>query len=409
MKKRLWALLLALLLLCSCSAGHKKSGYANNTAHYQKETPQFHKLNFFLPKEIEGHLALNARNIGDCYKLKGNLHILLIYISDPESNWTQAEKESRRADLEAQAAALTNAAEEYNTSLSISFEEAAAELDYVEKDLESMLENEGDYFYVETVLDKAGYGQPSVINERLKRESGADEATVIFLYNRPGRAYALQNEGLAGYEFAVLYDDHTAFMHELCHIFGAVDYYIPAAYEEVALEIFPESLMLNSEYGQVDSLTAFLIGWESRLSEDALEFLNKTVHIDEDTIAEESEMNSFTGFAEDYPLGEHTYTGELEDGEPHGQGTMYYNDGSTYEGNWNHSIKEGYGEYRWNNGDVYRGNWEGDTMSGYGTIIWADGTVYEGSFSNGIMHGRGKQTGYGYSVEGQWENGEYIG
>lgn len=55
----------------------------------------------------------------------------------------------------------------------------------------------------------------------------------------------------------------------------------------------------------------------------------------------------------EYALG--SYTGDLAEGVPHGQGRMELNNGDVYEGEFAGGEFHGTGEYRWVSGEVYRG------------------------------------------------------
>lgn len=71
-----------------------------------------------------------------------------------------------------------------------------------------------------------------------------------------------------------------------------------------------------------------------------------------------------------------TYTGELRNGEPHGEGVM-----------------------EMNNGDTYRGEFREGLFHGQGIYTWADGSRFSGSFRQGEMHGDGEfKTAAGESV-----------
>ena len=61
-----------------------------------------------------------------------------------------------------------------------------------------------------------------------------------------------------------------------------------------------------------------------------------------------------------------TYTGEVVDGVPHGQGIETYTDGTKYVGEWKN------GKY-----------------NGRGTYTYADGVKFVGKFKNGVEYGDG--------------------
>jgi hypothetical protein len=82
-----------------------------------------------------------------------------------------------------------------------------------------------------------------------------------------------------------------------------------------------------------------------------------------------------------------SYTGQLRGGEPHGTGTMEFD-----------------------NGDLYRGEFADGQMHGRGVYVWADGSRYEGEFRRGTLHGSGVYTAAdGQKIKGPWRRGEPAG
>lgn len=79
------------------------------------------------------------------------------------------------------------------------------------------------------------------------------------------------------------------------------------------------------------------------------------------------------------------YTGQLQNGVPHGLGYLLLPDGTRYKGEW----KEG-------------------KPHGRGAINYAGGTIYKGEFVEGKKHGYGKQKQVdGKVFQGYWENGKF--
>ena len=74
------------------------------------------------------------------------------------------------------------------------------------------------------------------------------------------------------------------------------------------------------------------------------------------------------------------YTGELQDGQRHGQGTCFYPNGNKYEGGWQEDSMFGPGVYTWKDGSVYRGEFLEGNKSARGVMTWADGQRYEGAW-----------------------------
>lgn len=71
-------------------------------------------------------------------------------------------------------------------------------------------------------------------------------------------------------------------------------------------------------------------------------------------------------------LPEGRYTGEIQNGKPHGKGMIFYNDSNaynrvSYDGEWQNGVICGQGTMVWKNGQKYEGGWFNDQKSGMGT------------------------------------------
>ena len=138
-------------------------------------------------------------------------------------------------------------------------------------------------------------------------------------------------------------------------------------------------------------------------------------------------------------FGSGTYEGDLENDEPHGQGTITYNSGEKFTGSFNNGKPHGHGTLKSGTGEVL---FDGEYIGGIrdkGKAKLSDGTIFSGSFnsSGGIYDGtltssigevlfkgtfsNGKRdTGYGkesgidgedvkWYYEGNYKNGKWNG
>ena len=105
------------------------------------------------------------------------------------------------------------------------------------------------------------------------------------------------------------------------------------------------------------------------------------------------------------------YEGLLDSlGEPHGRGTVTWENGGHYEGDWADGKANGHGIMQYGNGDRYEGGWKDGCRFGQGTHHFKDGGVYEGQWSNAAPHGLGKMTlKNGSHYEGYWKDGKWHG
>lgn len=102
---------------------------------------------------------------------------------------------------------------------------------------------------------------------------------------------------------------------------------------------------------------------------------------------------SFSGIATyEYSDGR-VYSGEFENGLPHGKGKMTFPNEDTYDGEWINGKMNGHGVYR-------RFNHEKDRYV----------ELYIGGFVNGVMQGNGRiQFENRMEYDGQWQNGMRTG
>jgi len=125
-----------------------------------------------------------------------------------------------------------------------------------------------------------------------------------------------------------------------------------------------------------------------------------------------------------------TYSGEVLDGIPNGQGTWNSLDGQQYVGQWQDGLwhgegthiaadrSENTGEYQsgqrngqstWSHPDgrKYVGEFREDQMHGQGVHTFSNGDRYTGAFENDKQHGQGTYTfSDGSVVAGDWQNGK---
>mmetsp|Transcript_150 Transcript_150/g.380 ORF Transcript_150/g.380 Transcript_150/m.380 type:complete len:417 (-) Transcript_150:451-1701(-) len=105
------------------------------------------------------------------------------------------------------------------------------------------------------------------------------------------------------------------------------------------------------------------------------------------------------------------YEGQLDTlGEPHGRGTVTWENGGKYEGEWVDGKANGHGVMHYGNGDRYEGHWKDGSRFGMGTHQFKDGGVYEGEWRNAAPDGHGKMTlKNGSHYEGCWKDGKWHG
>ena len=405
-----------------------------------------------MPGASKNNVFLNTRDQGISATLTGDVLITTIFVSDKSTSWSKSEMEAIKTGHETMTKAILAEAKTWGVDLKLTLEYRTASVSH---DLATASHND----WSEAALKSAGLS--ATASEDLEKSRKVKEAPVLFYLDLTGRAFASSSMGKSNRtEYAVFYSGDSGaanYRHELYHLFGAKDFYYPAAVETLGKKYFPKSTMLTAGADSgTDSLTAYLIGWTDQLDATAKTFLSETNWITTDYLKEEHEKETYTGYVENRRMSAGTYTGYLVDGVQQGQGTMVWDTGNKYTGNWDYGqmhgqgtftwsdgasykgafvkgVRQGQGRYtfasgawyegefvngkfhgqgtyRWVNGDTYVGTWVNDARIGRGKLTFADGSWYEGDFSEGKFHGTGTRVyTNGARYEGKWQNGKCHG
>ena len=94
---------------------------------------------------------------------------------------------------------------------------------------------------------------------------------------------------------------------------------------------------------------------------------------------------------ETFPDGKE-YVGEFKDGSKHGQGTETFPDGKKYVGEWVNGVPNGQGIETSPKGGKYVGEFKYGKYNSQGTYTWSDGKKYVGEYKDGLPNGQGTYT-----------------
>lgn len=101
-----------------------------------------------------------------------------------------------------------------------------------------------------------------------------------------------------------------------------------------------------------------------------------------------------------------TYSGELKDGKPEGQGTQIWPEGDRYIGSFRNGKHDGKGTYTFPDGGTYTGDWKEGQREGNATATYSNGDKYVGEYKNGNREGYGTlQYANGEIYVGEWKIG----
>lgn len=130
---------------------------------------------------------------------------------------------------------------------------------------------------------------------------------------------------------------------------------------------------------------SFIMGWNSLLSDGSKVG---------DDVSQVAEKPYFTvegvrlGDGRNYPEGM-SYSGDVENGQANGRGTLVWPDGARYTGNFKDGVQSGLGVMESKDGTRYIGEFKDGEQTGLGTIIFPDGLKYSGEVRNGWPEGQG--------------------
>lgn len=354
-----------------------------------------------LDKSYDSHVFLASRGYGDSFSLTGDVAVSIVFVNDPEAQWTDDGRSTVMLQIMSQNIIMKEAAAEYGAELNLT-----AYYHHITVDVAYDAENY--HMWAMAALEEMGYTADNATS-LAKKNRDVKEVPYMFCTPRDGRSFARAVEKDGVFEYGILYADGAAYAHELSHLFGAEDFYYPEQVKSLAEDCFGSSIMLDSDDHTFDSLTAYLVGWTDEVSEDALRFLDETAWITKDIRHQQYREETVSGYGTRKIGEQNTYTGQLKKGIPHGTGRLELGDGSVYEGEFYYGTRQGQGKYTWPNGACYEGQFENNKLHGQGVYTWPDGAVYEGEFFEGELHGQGKLTNPdGKKITGTWEHGEYV-
>lgn len=350
--------------------------------------------------EYSDHLVFQSVNLGSCRELTGDVAIQVVFVDGDEGAWDEKNMAEYKKAMGQAYDQLTRWGRDYGQEVRISLRYAhtaeSMDLDFLDSDA-----------WADHVLNNADLparGDDSVYMQECM--------PIIFLLNEGGRAYACANASETYNDYLICFNNSTvsSFSHELLHLYGAVDYYYPLAYQEAAQKYFPQSIMFTTEeHKEFDGLTAYIIGWTDTLDENARAFLEDTRHIRQEDLENAQEETLFTGYAtqvKEY----YTYTGEWVMGAWEGNGILEWTNGARYEGEFSGGLRHGWGVMTLSNGETYIGEYREDRKHGQGVETWADLSVYTGAYEQDMRHGYGTQVwADGTVYRGDWLNGQMTG
>ncbi len=301
MKKRNTIILVVLILFINCciqyNTNKRKIDIINSS--FRVEDCSF-PVKSGKNTVIENHNAAEQYRshygLGTCHSFKGNQTVVLFFIDDEESSWSSRDIIN-----------FTN--QRILPALDFLEEQAKAwdiDLSFTVKRFSTPLSEELDMVYDGTVIkdlsisgstkdlpkqvaDILGFNSELELLRALIEEYECDSIIPLMIINKDGTAYARNQliEGFSGrIEHAVIFAEplgapsgswrytqrrSATTAHEILHLFGAEDYYIPDERLKLAEKYYIKDIMLLDSFRlsnlKIDKATAYYIGWSDQIPE----------------------------------------------------------------------------------------------------------------------------------------------
>lgn len=358
-----------------------KLAFLDDTKLFSSSAPKRQNSETMQTESKPEHYILQRKNSGTSDELAGDVLITFILVDDPKSVWSDEDFALFHSKTPAEAQFLESEAARYGVDLSIRVQYIKSKVD-----IEKPVDWSEDDAWRDAALKAAGLPNTEKVSDYLKEACGADQAPVFFCVCRDGRSYAPRSNDKIPFEYGILYREAGDYAHELCHQFGAMDYYYPEEVKQLAQEVFPNSIMLTSVNRSIDDLSAYVMGWTDELSPAARYFVENTNWVTPEVLSAAHKKQAFTGkgtIENEY----FTYTGDLVAGIPDGYGIGHYQSGVVYEGEYSYGKVHGYGTATYPNGNVYTGEWYEEKRHGQGTLTYPSGYQQKGKWNMDVFIG----------------------
>jgi hypothetical protein len=232
-----------------------------------------------------------AMGQGSAKALSGSFLIINVFLNDQVSEWDNTDIDDVLTKMNSACAFMERSAAGYGVSLNVISTDKTKSL-YLET-TEKLPTDINDFVWIDLLFADTVYRTLQGYAENYFNLDSYDNWCVMFHLNKKGRSYAIPcdkaNSDWANYnaERCVIfhtdddtyayYDSPGVYVHELFHLFGAVDLYTPYITDEddSMLKIyFSNDIMriipTDDELASVSPYTAFKLGWVGYIDEQFL-------------------------------------------------------------------------------------------------------------------------------------------
>ena len=251
-----------------------------DTAHPQEETAH--------PEEDELGSPRSSYGLGSASFLDGRNILVSLFVTTPESGWTDREQEETLAKLGIAVDYIEEQARLYGVSTEVVYDWSSQHNLKAEAETDFSISEDVDF--VDRLDEEiARWFDEKISYEKLLEAYGAEGIATCVFVNNPGVSYAIVYDGTDNRkESLILFtgdyynpgkaETAAAYAHEILHVFGAHDLYEGAEFtEEVTdyvADTYPNEIMFtvsgpgNGRITQmVSPVTAYHLGWISYAEE----------------------------------------------------------------------------------------------------------------------------------------------
>ena len=211
----------------------------------------------------KNHVLLRRKGQGDASELVGKTVVLLFFVNDNASKWTEADRDKFLKTHNAAMETVMKAAEKFSVPLTI-------DTIVVDITVPFTCHSDDHSKWSKYIMSKYGSKLFKGYRKHYRETLGYAQIAVDFAFNKSFRAFAHQDTTPADTEHSVLgYPcSQRTIIHELFHQFG-----------ETVKKLKYPSIMGVSGGIHIDSLTAYAIGWSQEIDNDAVALLEATKHL----------------------------------------------------------------------------------------------------------------------------------
>ena len=232
-------------------------------------------------------------NAGSCRRLEGKPYVLVVYLDDNVSNWTEEEVLSYQENLIKPALTfMEENAKKWGVFLDIGMGYYAT---YGHPDrpvkydgiVETYNDGKTSNDILSQVASTLGYGSETEMHDSLSKYAGTEQVAYIIMMDKGGRSYSIAHhkpeevvDQHYWMEYSLIFSGFTdtsrdsasdTIAHELLHVFGAEDYYYPESRKALARQYYLTDIMLCNEsdlqYFTLEDFTAYTLGWTDEIPE----------------------------------------------------------------------------------------------------------------------------------------------